>query len=194
MKFFTREEIKSAVFSLGCDKTPSPDGFPMHFFKLFWETIKEDIFQLFDDFYWGKANLERINLANIELIPKVESPESPSDYRPISLINSTLKIISKLLATRLGRVLDALVDNAQSAFMKGRCILDNVALAEELIFSMQKRKISRFILKVDFAKAFDLVDWDFLLDLLRARGFGGKWIGWIEKLPITSKANVLING
>lgn len=124
----------------------------------------------------------------------MESPESPGDYRPISLINSTLKIISKLLATRLGSVLDMLVDNAQSAFLKGRCILDNVAIAEELIYSMQKRKIPGLILKMDFAKAFDLVDWDFLLDLLRARGFGGRWIGWIDCLLLTSKANVLING
>lgn len=78
----------------------------------------------------GRANLERINWANIALIPKVVSPDSPRDYRPISLINSSLKIVSMLLATRLGNVMNDLVDNNQSAFLKGRCILDNVAIAE----------------------------------------------------------------
>lgn len=65
-----------------------------------------------------------------------------------------------------------LVDSAQSAFCKGRCILDNIATAEELIFSIHKCQILGHILKVDFAKVFDTVDWDFLLDLLKARRFG----------------------
>lgn len=65
-----------------------------------------------------------------------------------------------------------LVDSDQSAFLKERCILDNIATAEEQIFSLHKRKLPGYILKVDFAKAFDSVDWDFLLDLLSARRFG----------------------
>lgn len=146
------------------------------------------------DFYFGRANLERINWANIALIPKVDSPASPGDYRPISLIDSSLKIISKLLANRLRKVLNDLVDSDQSAFLKGRCILDNIATAEELLFSMHKRRLPGHLLKVDFAKAFDLVDWDFFWDLLVARGFGGKWIGWIQTILFSSKANILVNG
>lgn len=142
----------------------------------------------------GRANLERINWANIALIPKVVSPDSPRDYRSISLINSSLKIVSMLLATRLGNVMNDLVDNNQSAFLKGRCILDNVAIAEELIFSMNKRRMPGYILKVDFAKAFDLVDLEFLLDLLKARGFGPKWMEWMKNILASTKANVLING
>ncbi|XP_039122026.1 uncharacterized protein LOC120258641 [Dioscorea cayenensis subsp. rotundata] len=176
---FLMDEIKFAIFSLGGNKAPGPDGFPLYFFKLFWDTVKNDIFKLCEDFYFGRANLERINWANLALIPKVESPELLGDYRPISLINSTLKIISKLLAIRLS---------------KGRCILDNVVVVEELIFSMQKRRLPGFVLKVDFAKAFDLVDWDFLLNLLRAKGFGDRWVNLIEKILVSSKANVLING
>lgn len=141
-----------------------------------------------------RANLERINWANIALIPKVVSPDSPRDYRPISLINSSLKIVSMLLATRLGNVMNDLVDNNQSSFLKGGCILDNVAIAEELIFSMNKRRMLGYILKVDFAKAFDLVDLEFLLDLLKARGFGPKWMEWMKNILASTKANVLING
>lgn len=83
----------------------------MHFFKLFWEKIKGDIFKFCEGFYFGRANFERINWVNIALIPKVESPELPGDYRPISLINSTLKIVSKNFATQLGNAMNALVDN-----------------------------------------------------------------------------------
>lgn len=111
-----------------------------------------------EDFYFGRANLEHINWANIVLIPKIDAPESPGDYRPISLINSSLKILSKLLANHLSKVMKDLVDPDQSAFLKRRCILDNIATAEELLFSIHKRRLSGHILKVDFAKAFDLVD------------------------------------
>lgn len=90
--------------------------------------------------------------------------------------------------------MDKLVDYAQSAFLKGQCILDNVATAEELIFSMNMRRLPEYILKVDFAKAFDLVDWEFLLELLKDRGFGVKWLAWIENILSSTKANVLVNG
>lgn len=123
-------------------------------------------------FFSGKANLERINWASIALIPKISSRASPSDYRPISLINSSLIIISKILASRLSTVMDPLVDNIQLAFLKGRCILDNIAMPEELLFSIHKRRLDVHALKVDFAKAFDSVDWDFLFELLKVRGFG----------------------
>lgn len=156
--------------------------------------VKTELCVLCEDFYFGRANLEWINWACITLIPKVESPESPSDYRPISLINSTLKIISKILATRLSKVVCSLVDSSQSPFIKGRCIIDNIVTAEELMFSLHKRQLLGHILKVDFSKAFDLVDWDFLFNLLEARGFGRRWVGWIKSLLCFSKTTIIING
>lgn len=164
------------------------------FFKHFWDTIKEDLWRLCDDFFFGKANLKRINWACIALIPKVDTLGAPGDYRPISMINSTLKIISKLIATPLDKVINGLVDVEQSVFLKGRYNLDNIASLEELIFSIHKWRMHGHILKVDFAKAFDMMDWDFLLDLLKARGFWERWGGWIWSILVSSKAIVLING
>ncbi|XP_039116779.1 uncharacterized protein LOC120252722, partial [Dioscorea cayenensis subsp. rotundata] len=179
---FDQEEIKKATFDLGADKASGPDGFPMFFFQKFWSTVKDDLITLCQDFYFGSANLERINWANIVLVPKTNSPEFVSDFCPISLINSSLKITSKVLASRLGKVIESLIETHQSAFITGRCILDNIVAAEETISSLQKRRTMGNIIKVDFAKAFDMVNWDFLLDLLIARGFGERWIGWIERL------------
>lgn len=88
----------------------------------------------------------------------METPESLGNYRTINLINSSLKIISKLLALRMSKVMNSLVDNEQFAFLKGCCILDNIATTEELIFSIHKHRLPRHILKVDFSKAFDRVD------------------------------------
>lgn len=88
------------MFELGGNKVPGPDGFPIHFFKQFWEMIKTDLLRLCENFFHRYENLERINWANIALIPKICTPESTTDYQPISLINSTLKILSKVLSNR----------------------------------------------------------------------------------------------
>ena len=91
---FSLKEIRKATFDLGADKAPGPDGFPIFFFQKFWDEVKNDLANLCEDLYVGKANLERINWASIALIPKVEAPDSPWDFRPISLINLSLKIVS----------------------------------------------------------------------------------------------------
>ena len=72
--------------------------------------------------------------------------------------------------------------------------MDNIATAEELIFSLQKRRFPGNVLKVDFSKAFGMVDWDFLLEMLTARGFGMRWVGSIKTILSTSKATILVNG
>lgn len=133
--------------------------------------VKTELVDLCEDNYFGRDNLECINWACISLIPKVETPKSPSNYRPISLINSTLKIISKILATRLRKVLCSLVDSSQLAFVKGRCIIDNIVMAKELIFSLQKCRILGHILKVK---------WDFLFNFLEARGLASDGLAGLD--------------
>lgn len=122
------------------------------------------------------VNLERITWSNILLIPKKNGAFELSDFRPISLINGALKIIYKILASRLSLMINDLVDNIQSAFIKGRSILDNIVALEELILSVQQRHLNGHIFKVDFVKAFDMVDWEFFFDILVVRDLGSKWI------------------
>lgn len=105
-----------------------------------------------------------------------------------------LRILSKILATRLSLVIDSLVDANQSVFLKGRCSLDNIVMEEKLMFSIHKRRLLGHILKVKFVKAFNTVDWDFLFDLLQAWGCGEHWIGWTKSVLFSSKANILVNG
>lgn len=102
--------------------------------------------------------------------------------------------MSKILANRLSLKIDSLLDASQSAFIKGQCIVDNIITAQETFFYMQKHHLPGLILKVDFAKAFYTVDWCFILELLKARGFSDKWIGWINAILTSSKAKFLING
>lgn len=90
-KNFTEDEIKKAIWDLGKDKALGLDGFPIFFFQIFWSTIKEDLLNLFKKLYNGDARLDRLSYFFIVLIPKRDSLESISEYRPIALLNSVLK-------------------------------------------------------------------------------------------------------
>lgn len=98
------------------------------------------------------------------------------------------------MANRLANVINLLVDKAQAGFIKNRFILDNVAIAQEVISEIHDNKLEGILLKIDFEKAYDKVNWDFLLDLMRARGFSARWIGWISSCMKSSISSVLVNG
>jgi hypothetical protein len=109
---FSDKEIDDVIKDLPNDKSPGPDGFNNEFIKGCWEIISEDVKQLIRDFFEGKINLESINSSYITLIPKSDNPSTASDFRPISLLNCVMKIVTKLLANRLqGIILDLVHKN-----------------------------------------------------------------------------------
>lgn len=125
------EEIKKVIWELGALKFLDPDYFPLLFYRVFWEDTKCNLSNLLLDLTKGSAQLGRINCSLVTLIPKKDTPEKLGDYRPITLLNSSLKIVSKILANRLMPQLEDLVRKYQSGFIKSRNILEVVALAKE---------------------------------------------------------------
>lgn len=125
-------------------------------------------------------------------MPKTAGARHIEEFRPISLINDILKIISKVLACRLKTKIGQLIDPAQSAFLNGRSILDSVVTAHEIMTFCVKHKWPAFFLKIDFARAFDTIDWFFLFKVLQARGFGVRWCGWISSLALASPLSLLM--
>lgn len=116
---FHTDEIDCIVKRMPPDKAPGPDGFNGLFLKKCWPFIKDDFYMLCTEFYQGNVNLECINTSYITLVPKKDSPET-SDYRPISLMNISLKLITKVLADRLQAVILRLVHQNQYGFILSR--------------------------------------------------------------------------
>lgn len=116
------------------------------------------------------------------------------DYRSISLISSIYKIISKTLAERMKRVIEKIVSKHQMAFIKGRQIIDASLIANECVDARQKAKKSGILCKLDIEKAFDHVNWKYLINIMRVMGFRDKWLKWIYYCISTVKFSVLING
>ena len=133
---FSEGEIKEAVWSCYVDGAPGPDGLSFLFYQKFWNLIKNDVVHLFNDFHRGDLDLKRLNFALVTLIPKVGEATNMKQFRPISLLNCSFKIFSKLLTLRLTFVVQRIVAPTQSAFIKGRYILESVVVAHELVHSV----------------------------------------------------------
>jgi len=192
---FTEEEIEHTIKMLPAEKAPGPDGFTGSFYKRCWQTIKGDIMAAMNCFYHLQAApLEHLNGANIVLIPKIEAPEYAKDFRPVSLVHSFAKLITKTLAIRLSRNMDHLISPSQSAFIKGRCIHDNFMYVRNLARAYHQTKTPALLFKLDISKAFSTVSWEYILEMMEHRGFSPRWRDWITLLLRTSHSSVLVNG
>ncbi|KAL0011411.1 hypothetical protein SO802_006519 [Lithocarpus litseifolius] len=155
---FEKEEILAAIKELGGDKAPGPDGFSMAFFQQCWRIVEQDVLAVFEEFYHHSKFEKSLNATFIALIPKKNDASNIRDFRPISLVGSLYKILSKVLANRLKVVLDQLISESQNSFVGGRQILDSVLNANECVDSRVKNKVPGVICKLDIEKAYDHVN------------------------------------
>lgn len=117
-----------------------------------------------------------------------------SDYRPISVINTIAKLITKIIANRLQGHLPNLVASNQTAFVKGRSLMESFLTAREFLAFCSKNKLLTILYKVDFEKAFDTVDWCFLVNLLNERGFPPRWMSAMLGMLRSSSSAIKVNG
>nr|GEU80083.1 RNA-directed DNA polymerase, eukaryota [Tanacetum cinerariifolium] len=142
----------------------------------------------------GENNSPGCNSSFIALIPKVVDAKFVTDFRPISLIGSVYKVVTRILANRLARVISDLVSNTQSTFVANRQILDSPFILNEVLTWCKRKRKQALVFKVNFPKAYDSIRWDFLLDVLQAFGFGPRWCTWICGIFSSNMASILVNG
>jgi hypothetical protein len=191
---FSEKEIKDDVFSSYAEGSPGRDGLSFIFLQKYWEIVKEDIFRMVRDFHVGGLELFRLNFAMLTLIPKIEEATKMKNYRHICLLNCSFKILSKLLTCRLDLVCQRLIAMEQSVFIRGRYILESVVVAHELVHSLHKSKDPGVVIKLDYEKTYHKVNLDFLMEILKLRGFGRKFLSWINCLVRGGSVSVLVNG
>ncbi|XP_062110392.1 uncharacterized protein LOC133822162 [Humulus lupulus] len=195
LKPFSNKEIRAALFSIPNTKLPGPDGYGLGFFKFLWKDIGQDICSaIIHGFSTGQFPKE-LHETTFSLIPKVSNPARASDYRTIACCSTLYKVMAKLLCSRLAVVLPSLIQSNQGAFVRGRSIAHNIMIFQDLIKNYGRDITSpRCAIKIDLSKAYDIVDWHFLENLLKAYCFPMKFIGWVMNCIRNTTYSLLING
>ena len=158
---FSREEVELALKQMARLKAPGPDGMPPIFFQKFWNTVGDDVVEAVLSCLNSGTILPGLNHTFISLIPKVKSPEYVTEFQPIALCNILYKLVSKVLANRLRKVLPHIISDFQSAFQLDKALSDNILVAFELLHHMKRTKsgkIGHMALKLDMSKAYDRLE------------------------------------
>ncbi len=188
-------EIGKALKNLPNNKTPGTDGFTSEFYKFFWIDIKDLVYySLLYAFDNGSLSIEQ-RQGILALIPKKDKDfRRLKNWRPLTLLNTDYKILTKLLAHRLQKVISKLVKKDQTGYIKGRYIGENIRNLYDIINISTLYNLPDMIVTLDFEKAFDSVSWDFLLQTLQAFGFGPIFCSWIQTLYSDPQIRVMNNG
>jgi hypothetical protein len=192
----TKEEIWDTLKGMKRNASPGPDGFNVEFYLATWDWIGDDVHAIINNFFINGVLPPQSNKTHIALIPKKLISQVPADYRPISLCNVIYKIITKCLANRLKTHLPDHIHPSQQAFIQGRRISDNIIIAQEITHSFQLSSWNQkaFMIKIDLAKAFDRMEWNFILLALARKGLHGHFINLIHTCISTPSFSVIING
>ncbi|KAK5775146.1 hypothetical protein PVK06_043015 [Gossypium arboreum] len=146
---------------MGSTKAQREDGFPALFYQKCWNTIRDDVIKFCLQILNEGTEVKQINSTHIVLIPKISNPSNMKQFRPISLCNVIYKILAKVIANRLRGVIDKCIDLAQSAFVPGRLISDNVLLAYQILHTLNQKRPGKkgfMAVKLDMSKAYDRVE------------------------------------
>ena len=194
---FKAEEVWFALKQMHPTKALGPAGMSPIFFKHYWDIVGPEVVNSVLSSLNSGTMPGGLNETHICLIPKVKSPQKIIEFRLISLCNVMYKLISKVLANRLKRVLVAVIDDSQGAFVPSRLITDNVLVAFETMHCIDQRKKGKealMAIKLDMSKAYDRVEWVYLEAMLRKMGFHEIWISIMMMCVTTVSYSVLING
>ncbi|KAH1090919.1 hypothetical protein J1N35_018176 [Gossypium stocksii] len=194
---YTKEEIKVVLKEMGPTKALGEDGFPALFYQKCWPIIGEDVMSYCLHLLNEGMNLTPINKTRTVLIPKITSPTNISQFYLISLCNVLYKLIAKVITNRLWVVIEKCIDVAQSAFVPGRLIFDNVILAYELLHTLKHKRVGKkgfMAVKLDISKAYDRVEWNFVEMVMKKLGFDSNWVNSLMKCVTTVSYSVVFNG
>ena len=191
---FCEQEFETVISELKLNKSPGLDGLTPEFYKQFWNYLKIPYLDMIAESFSQGVLPESIRKSVVTLIYKKGDRELLQNYRPISLSNYDYKILSFVLAKRLQKVIHNLISTDQTGYIKKRNIATNIRIISDVINKCEHENIPAAVIGLDFEKAFDSLNWEFMLKTVKKFGFGNFFCKWINILYTKPTLIVKNNG
>jgi hypothetical protein len=190
----TLQEYQRALNSFKRNKSPGLDGLPYEFYQSFWDILGPDLVAVYNDCQARGALSFSQRTGLISLLYKKNDRLDVKNWRPISLLCTDYKILFKVLTNRLKTVLSSVISESQACGVSGRFSGLNVRALQDLVNYCNNNNTGGAIISLDQEKAFDRIDWGFMLRVLEQMNFGPSFRGWVKLLYTNIFSRVLVNG
>ena len=191
----TIDELEAAIKSSKLNKAPGPDGYSNEFFKTFSHELLHWIFRAYNDAISKNTLTETTKKGLITCIPKQGKDRNIlKNWRPLTMLNCTYKFFSSILADRLKATLTTVINPDQTGFISNRFIGDNTRLLYDTINHCEMEHKEGLIIVLDFAKAFDTIEWSYIYSCMQLFGYGERFISFIKLLHQGSTSVIENNG
>ncbi|CAI6006259.1 unnamed protein product [Closterium sp. NIES-65] len=191
---WTEAEVKQAFKALADGKSPGKDGLPKELFERHWDVLDKEFLRMAQSFSVSATIPASIKEAITILLHKKGEKDNLDNYRPITLLNFTYKVLARVVANRMKMHLHKVISAEQYGFIPGRRISEAIGVVADVIEAAKKGNEDWYMLLVDFRKAFDSVSRSFLFSTLKEMGFPERFVGWVEGLHKDTRTRLLING
>ena len=189
----TEDEVLNAIKGLNSNKSPGIDGIPAEFYVKFWDIIKIELMEMIRNVINGTLLSSSQRNAIITLLPKGGDLKLMKTWRPISLICCDVKIISKILANRIKPLMSNIISSNQYC-VNGRTITDCNNELRDILYYYGETKSTGAIINLDWEKAFDRVNWNFFIKIMKKMGFPENIINWVLVLHTNIQSVCMVNG
>ena len=190
----TLEELKAAIMKGDGNKAPGRDGIGYALFKANWDVVKDDWLDILSTMFARNNISEQQKRGVIVCIPKTARPHQPSDYRPITLLNTDCKILARVVANRLRPTLEDLLHPNQYCGRPGNTIFEALATVRDAIAFAETTRTPLCIISLDFIEAFDRMSHKYLFAILRCYGFSDTFVEHIQHMYDNATSMVQVNG
>ena len=191
---FTEQELLASISAIDASACPGEDGLTRQFFLEFWDIVRIPLLQGFQTFFSTGSLPVSLCSGIISLIPKGGDHSDLRQWRPITLLSTVYKVLARMISARLTPLLPDLIHGSQTGFIQDRCILDNIFTFYEAVEWAKATSQPLAILLLDFEKAYDRVDWEFLKGTMLRMGFPPIWISGVAGLYKSASSAVTIGG
>jgi hypothetical protein len=191
---FTIKELRNAVDKAKHRKSPGPEGICHKFYKHIWDCSKNDLLDIVNNMYLDGVVSKEQKHGHIVCLPKVDNPVCPENYRPLNILNTDCKLLTRILAYRLRPWMEDVLHQNQYCGRNGKSIYDAVATVRDIIAYAEVTNASIYLLSIDFSDALDKISHTYLFSIIMEYGISANFCQRLRNIYADAISTLTMNG